>query len=375
MTTDVYKIRDGIDIYLVGEELLTVYFMNTRRRGEFKVNPLSVSLIEAINGIESIGTIKNKLERRFGKEIELTALQKILSYLQKKGIIVDNNEDLYQGYITTEEREQYDRQLNFFGDFLAGPMKKYEVQQKIRDAKILMFGCGAVGGWIATQLAMCGVRNFLLFDGDSVETSDISRHVFFKQKHVGIPKVKALAEFLKEISNDIQITEHIEMLNPTTSISNLIQDSDFVINTADEPYIGHTSLKISRECVNLRKAHYIAGGFDAHLASTGEIIIPGVTPCVDCYTGHFNTVLKDWKPEPHPVIERYLEIGGLSSMSLFSSSYAVIEIIKFLGQLVDFSIASKTRGEFLFDSMTISYLDVEKKPTCKTCGGVNYDEA
>ena len=36
-------------------------------------------------------------------------------------------------------------------------------------------------------------------------------------------------------------------------------------------------------CVKYKIAHYIAGGFDAHLASTGELIIPYVTPCVECY--------------------------------------------------------------------------------------------
>ena len=28
---------------------------------------------------------------------------------------------------------------------------------------------------------------------------------------------------------------------------------------------------------------YVAGGFDAHSISTGEMIVPHVTSCIDCY--------------------------------------------------------------------------------------------
>ena len=52
----------------------------------------------------------------------------------------------------------------------------------------------------------------------------------------------------------------------------MVSNADFIINTLDEPYIGYTAAKISRICVKYKKPHYIAGGFDAHLASTGELI-------------------------------------------------------------------------------------------------------
>ncbi|RTR26711.1 ThiF family adenylyltransferase [Robertmurraya yapensis] len=373
--TDIYKIRDGIDVYLIGEEILQIYFMNTRKQIQFKANKFTVLLIECIDGKKSILDIKKKLEERIEKIIDIDAIKQVLLLLVQKGIIVENKQNVHSSYISDESKERYDRQINFFGDFLPGVVRKYEAQREIENSCILIFGCGAVGGWIATELAMCGVRNFILFDGDVVEKSDITRHIYYKEEFAGIPKLDALEASLAKINPKINITKYYQYLTPETLITNVIDKADFIINTADEPYIGHTSLKISRECISQKKAHYIAGGFDAHLASTGELIIPGLTPCVDCYADYFKEALKDWKPSPHPVKERHLEIGGLSSMSLLSASYAVIEIIKYIAGLTDFTNYSKSRGEFLFDTLDINYLDVKRDENCKTCGEIVYEKA
>ena len=55
-------------------------------------------------------------------------------------------------------------------------------------------------------------------------------------------------------------------------------------------------------------------------------------------------------------------------MSLFSTSYACIEILKFLAGLTDINESYKTRGEFLFTDMELTYLNVEKNPACPVCG-------
>lgn len=132
-------------------------------------------------------------------------------------------------------------------------------------------------------------------------------------------------------------------------------------------------MKISRCCTLNRKAHFIAGGFDAHLASSGELIIPGITPCVDCYAQYFKNVLEGWKPKEHPLEERHLEIGGLSSMSLFSSSYGTIEIVKYICGLINPKEYTNTRGEFLFGTMDITYLNIDRNKECAVCGEIDYE--
>lgn len=365
----VYKIRDGVDLYLNQNELLTIYFMNTRLRKQFKVSQVIVNILESIDGKRSISNIHNKLQDDLNSKIDIDDVVSVLDKLIDLNVIVEKvNVDEDDNLII-----RYDRQINFFGDFINSNYNSIKAQQKLKDSRILIFGCGAIGGDIAIHLAMCGVENFILYDYDIVEESDITRHMYYKKEYIGMKKIDALENYLLTINRDINIIKIDEALTPNKDIEKLIDDATFVINTADEPYIGYTSMKISRYCTKKRKVHFIGGGFDAHLASSGELIIPGVTPCVDCYAQHFKEVLEGWKPKKHPVIERQLELGGLSSMSLFSASYAVIEIVKYICGLINIKEYSNTRGEFLFGTMDITYLDVTRNKKCKVCGEIEYE--
>lgn len=361
----VYKIRDSVDLFLSNNKFIMAYYMNSRQRKSFRVNDEMIHLLEAIDGVRSVGELKRYMNELFAVTNENT--EDILSLLWKSKIITEvlTKQDMLPQELIT----RYARQINYFSEFVAGEYEGIAAQKKIMDSHILIFGCGAIGGNIAVELAMAGVGHFSLYDYDVVENSDTARHLFYRDQYQGMPKADALKRELERINSKIRVDVYVESMKPTSAIEEIIQGTDFVVNTLDEPYIGYTAAKISRICVKHQIPHYIAGGFDAHLASTGELIIPYVTPCVECYADHFKVVLKGWKPQKHPVKSRSTEIGGLASISLFSSSFACIEILKYLAGLVTIEDNYKVRGEFLFQDMSLTYLNVEKNPNCPVCGG------
>lgn len=368
----VFKIKDSVDLFLSNETYIMAYYMNTRRRKSFKVNAETVNLLETIDGQKNVSEIKKIMKTKY--DVNPDFVEKVLETMQRNRIITEvyNNLDII---ICKKDQERYTRQINYFSEFLGSEKDGLLAQKKLFDSRIIIFGIGAVGGDIAIELAMAGVGNIVLFDFDGVEESDESRHMYYKKKYIGMKKVDALAEELRKINSDLKVEVVCESMKPESNVEKLILSADFIVNTMDEPYIGYTASKISRICVKHKIAHYIAGGFDAHLASTGELIIPYVTPCVECYAEHFKETLKDWKPQKHPVKTRYREIGGLSALSLFSSSYACIEIIKYIAGLVLMENSYKIRGEFLFHDMSLTYLNVEKNPKCPVCGGVFVNES
>lgn len=365
----IFKIRDSVDLYLSNNEMLTIYFMNTRLRKQFRVSEIIIKIIELIDGEKTISCIQNELEKEMNSKINIGNIVTVFEKLIKLNVIVEKKNNCNDNDLIN----RYDRQINFFGDFINGSEESIKAQKKLRESKILVLGCGAIGGDIAIQLAMCGVENFILYDFDIVEKSDVARHMYYKEKYLGMKKIEALEDYLYSINKNIKLEKVDDVLTPNKNIEKLIDSSSFVINTTDEPYIGYTSMKISRYCTLKKKAHFIGGGFDAHLASSGELIIPGITPCVDCYARHFKEVLSGWKPKEHPIKDRYLEIGGMSSLSLFSASYAAIEILKYICGLINIKEYKNTRGEFLFHTMYITYLDVVKDKKCKVCGEIKYE--
>jgi molybdopterin/thiamine biosynthesis adenylyltransferase len=362
--TSVFKIKDSLDLFLTDQTALMVYSVNTRQRKCFRISEATAILLECIDGIHDVAHICKKMARE--RNIDSDSVYSVLENLLSKRIITkcENCIDtLPKAYL-----QRYERQINYFSEFCGSLNEGILAQKRVVDSSVLIFGCGAVGGTIAIELTMAGIENITLFDDDVVEENDTSRHTFFRTENIGKKKVEALKDELLRINSSINVKTIDEYLKPDSLIEKIIKQNNFVVNTLDEPYIGYTSAKISRICVKHRIAHYIAGGFDAHLASTGELIIPYVTPCVECYAKHFKVALKNWKPQKHPVSERRIEIGGLASMSLFSSSYACVEILKFLAGIVDLTNNYKARGEFLFDDFSLSYLNIKRNNACPICG-------
>jgi hypothetical protein len=155
-------------------------------------------------------------------------------------------------------------------------------------------------------------------------------------------------------------------LNIDTNLNDYLYDVDFIINAADEPYIGYTSLKLSRYCVSTLKPLFIAGGFDAHLASIGELIIPNVTPCSDCYANYFQKALENWKPIVHPVENRSIAFGGINSMSVFSASTSSLTILKYFINEENINEIGG-RGEFLFPNYNLDTFEVYRNAECRVC--------
>lgn len=362
-----YKIKDSVDLFLSDGKFIIAYYMNTRQRKTFKVNESFIFLLENIDGENSLSMLQKIMKEKYNINYEEVKI--ILNSLLKNKIITEVN--FQNNILRIDDLNRFDRQINYFSEFLENEVEGVEAQKKLMNSHVLILGCGAIGGNIAIELAMAGVRKFTLLDYDVVEQSDLSRHIYYSFDKIDERKVKALKKQILDIDNKIEVINIEDAVTPSYDLEKIIENTNFVINTLDEPYIGYTSAKVSRICVKKKKPHFIAGGFDAHLASTGEIVVPYITPCVECYSRYFKEKLKDWKPKEHPVnnVQRSLEIGGLPSMSLFSASFATIEIIKYLAGIVKFENNFKVRGEFLFDDMNLTYIDIKRNENCLICGG------
>lgn len=366
MDNIIFKIKDSVDIYVHEPNVLTIYYMNSRRRKTFRVNQCMIDLLECIDGESTTEDIITRLKTTLGLNEE--EIQDTLKLLVEYRIITEkSSENILSNY----DLQRYARQINYFSEFLRDEKCAQEAQKRLMESHIAILGCGAIGGNMAIQLVMSGVQQLTILDYDVVSTSDIARHMYFDNYSIGMQKTELLKSKLEAIDSRVRIRTINKVFRPEDDLTEILHNIDFVINSLDEPYIGYTSSKISRFCVKHRIPHYIAGGFDAHLASTGELIIPYMSPCVECYASHFKTSLANWKPKKHPVIERSKEIGGLPSMSLFSSSFGVMEIIKYITGLVDLNKEYKVRGEWTFTDMNLQYLKVEKDPECLICGANN----
>jgi adenylyltransferase/sulfurtransferase len=72
-------------------------------------------------------------------------------------------------------------------------------QGKLSRARVLVIGAGALGNEVLKNLALLGVGNVFIADLDTVEGSNLSRSVLFRERDEGRPKAEAAAEAVREI--------------------------------------------------------------------------------------------------------------------------------------------------------------------------------
>ena len=68
--------------------------------------------------------------------------------------------------------------------------------------RIHIIGCGSVGSTVAELLARFGIAKLSLYDFDIVIPHNLANQMF-RQEHIGMPKVDALAAMLNEINPEI----------------------------------------------------------------------------------------------------------------------------------------------------------------------------
>ena len=360
-------LRDGVDIYVRGDSEVHFVFLATRKRIVVKARPSLINALAWLDGQKTVSALLNQFERLHGPQ-SVQQFESFLFYLEQNGIVI-NPDWLSDADIDSRILETQQRQLSFLLDVLGTPDKVLQVQSRISNAKLVCFGVGAVGSWLIRILLGIGFRNFTLVDHADVEPTDVSRHAFFDSTDCKTlsKKVKATLGSIESQFVDANIRAFALPLTTSTNLDEIIgSDTNLVINTADEPYIGYTSVLLSRYCLLKRFPLMVAGGFDAHLASIGEMIIPGVTPCADCYADYFREALADWVPVIHPVADRSGGAGGLCSLSVFSAASAAMSVMRLF---TSEEIPEGGRGEFLFDDYRLDKFMVERRADCPVCSG------
>ncbi|MCE2853457.1 MAG: ThiF family adenylyltransferase [Chloroflexaceae bacterium] len=76
-------------------------------------------------------------------------------------------------------------------------------QSRLQNANIMIVGAGAIGNELIKNLALLGVGKLLIIDMDTIESSNLTRSVLFRQIDVGRYKADVAAERAMELNPDI----------------------------------------------------------------------------------------------------------------------------------------------------------------------------
>ncbi|HKS75084.1 MAG TPA: ThiF family adenylyltransferase [Terriglobales bacterium] len=142
---------------------------------------------------------------------------------------------------------------------------------------IAMVGAGSIGGALFDILVHTGAASFSVIDPEDFAAENVGRHVLTASS-VAKPKVEELARHAQSINPDCKVRAIKEKFDPAL----LATPPDLIISTADS----FQAASLVNGFALRHKIPAVFGGVWGE-ASVAEImyVIPGKTPCYECYAG------------------------------------------------------------------------------------------
>ena len=105
--------------------------------------------------------------------------------------------------------------------------------EKLKNARVAVFGVGGVGGYAVEALARSGVGALDLIDDDVVAPSNLNRQIIALQSTVGKPKVEVAAARIADINPDCIVRTYRTFYTPDTAGRFDFSLYDYVIDAID----------------------------------------------------------------------------------------------------------------------------------------------
>src|SRR5215471_19038683 len=193
-------------------------------------------------------------------------------------------------------------------------------EDKIRNARVLVIGAGALGNEVLKNLALLGFRNIVVVDLDRIEESNLSRAVLYRGHDVGEFKAQVAARALQELSPDA-------IARPL--IGNILYDfglglfywSDLILAGLDNRearlWINRCAWKVNRPWVD---------GAIEGINGVVRVFLPGRAPCYECTLGEVDWAILERRLSCNLLLHEDVTAGKIPTTPTISSVIAGIQV-------------------------------------------------
>lgn len=105
--------------------------------------------------------------------------------------------------------------------------------ERLRSARVILFGLGGVGGYTAEALARSGIGHIDLVDDDTVSLTNLNRQMLALHSTIGKYKVDVAAQRIRDIDPTIEVSTYKTFFLPETADRFDFAQYDYVIDAID----------------------------------------------------------------------------------------------------------------------------------------------
>jgi thiazole/oxazole-forming peptide maturase SagC family component len=183
------------------------------------------------------------------------------------------------GVFSAAEVERYRRNAEFFSFFSRHPATGYDLQERLKRARVTVLGVGGLGSYVALALGAAGVGSLLLVDDDVVEEHNLNRQVLYTSADVGTSKVRAARDRIAAVNPHIQVEARATRVRGVEDARECFAGRDLVICAADRPRI--RIYEWLNAAAVAEGVAWIRGANDG-LTINSFLHVPGETACFEC---------------------------------------------------------------------------------------------
>ena len=105
--------------------------------------------------------------------------------------------------------------------------------EKLKNARVAVFGLGGVGGYTVEALARSGVGALDLIDHDTISLTNINRQLLATMDTVGMPKAEAARQRVLSINPEAKVTAHAVFYGSDTAGCFDFSQYDYIVDAID----------------------------------------------------------------------------------------------------------------------------------------------
>ena len=107
-----------------------------------------------------------------------------------------------------------------------------KAMRRLLGARVLLAGCGGLGGHLAGLLARLGIGAFVLCDPDSFTESNLNRQAFCTERTLGLPKAEVAAQAVRDMAGHAEVVPHTLAVT-ADNLPALLDGVDVVLDCLD----------------------------------------------------------------------------------------------------------------------------------------------
>ena len=131
--------------------------------------------------------------------------------------------------------------------------------EKLKKARVAVFGVGGVGGYVVEALVRAGVGALTLVDADTVSESNLNRQIIATRDTVGRSKVEVAGERARLINPDCEILT-VEGFYPDVDVD--LGSFDYIIDAIDS---------VSAKCTLIERATSLGVPIISSMGTAGKL--------------------------------------------------------------------------------------------------------